>query len=122
MYAGVWEGRTIAKNKAIYGELVTKWEQDPTFEAGHGIESCFSVQQRAYQALIEIGNSVHNEVAIITHNACIKSVMCKILHIPLTERICFDIGNTSLNILDYNKELAKFQVKTLNEVSYLEEM
>ncbi len=117
---GIWQGHTVAENKAIYGGLVARWEQDPTFDAGYGIESYFSVQQRAYQTLTEIGNGVYDEVAVITHGAWIKSVICKLLHIPLSKRFCFDVGNTSFNILDYNKEHGKFQVKTLNEVSHLE--
>lgn len=56
-------------------------------------------------------------MAVVSHGALIKTLICSFLHMGLNALHTFDISNASVTTVLYEKE--RFKVITLNDVCHL---
>ncbi len=111
---GEWEGLTLKEMEQCYGDLYKEWNINEAAHVGFGIENYKSLQNRAFAALSEICSTEYNAVLLVTHGTWIRALMCKLLHIPLCYRNFFEIDNTGINVIEYDKNNCSFKVITLN--------
>lgn len=116
---GEWEGLTTEEILEKYKDLFLKWETIPTEEIGLGIENYTQLQLRAFNTIKEICDKENDDIAIVSHGAWIRSLICKFLNIPLNNRMGFEILNTGITIVDYNKDNNVFKVITLNDANHI---
>ena len=119
---GKWEGLNFSEMAKKYPEELAQWESDDKAQVGMGVESNFDVQERAMAALLEICEAEKKDTLIVSHGGLINRLMCRLLHIPLKNRLSFTIHNTSLSIIEcvFTGDMPRFQVVTLNDFSHLQ--
>jgi broad specificity phosphatase PhoE len=124
IHLGPWEGKTFEEIKSAYPKAFDEWEKDPAAKVGTDIESYKEVEIRAFDALMAIVKKGQDNILIVSHGAWIRALLCKILHIDLSERLFFHTGNTGLTIIEYGNRFVgenNFAVITMNDVSHLKE-
>ncbi len=119
---GPWQGKTSEEAYAHNPELFTLWEKEPEREIGFGIESYGGLQKRAVKVLTDICQGTDENCLIVSHGAWIRALVSHILYIPLNERLCFDIDNTSITVIKYNPKKNRFKIKTLNDINHLKNL
>ncbi len=118
---GTWEGHTFSEIKRVYPALVEKWITDPTaVELPEG-ESFTAVKQRAYRAVKEImaKNEYSGRVAVVSHGATIRTILCAVLDLPLKAIWQIEQGNTAVNIIKFPETRPPI-VALLNSTCHLE--
>lgn len=117
---GLWEGLT-------FDEIYNKWPKEaaqfietPALVKIPQGESVIELQQRAMLALDKIcKNHINQTVIIVTHGGFIKTVIAKILHMPLSSMWNLEIGNTSITKIKYFHEIKCCQLTLLNDLHHL---
>ncbi len=99
---GRWEGLTRREVESRFGGEYAQWEQDPFTFAPDGGESGLHVVARALPTVREIIVRHPNEtVAVVSHRATIRLVMCLLLGIDARGyRDRLDQAPACLNVLD----------------------
>ena len=118
---GVWEGLSFREISERYPNEFARWDNDPQAEVGMGVESNFSLQERARAALVDICLTERKDTLIVTHGGWMNRLLCFLLSIPLDKRMRIRLDNTGLCILDVSlvDEEPKIQVVTVNDYSHL---
>lgn len=111
---GDWEGLGYDEVEIKFKEDYKKWIKSNKEEIGHSVENFFDLQERSYKAFLDICENNEENVLLVGHGTWIRALMCKLLHIPLEHRNCFDIDNVSITTIEY--ENGKILVRTLNEL------
>ena len=119
---GKLEGLNFSEMAKKYPKELAHWESDDKAQVGMGVESNFDAQERAMAALLEICETEKKDTLVVSHGGLITRLMCRLLHIPLKNRMCFSIQNTSLSIIEcvFATDMPRFQVVTLNDFSHLQ--
>lgn len=110
----------IEENFADFIHETNKFEADIPYPGG---ESGQEVFQRAIGVIYEIIESGKEEVAIVTHGGVIRALVSELMGAGLSQRGRFgrSLENTSITVLEYNKETKKFYLQSFNDAAHLEE-
>jgi len=103
---GDWEGRTYQEIKRLYPELVQQWITDPSSVQLPQGEDFGLVKKRAYEAVKEIieCRQYEGRIAVVSHGATIRTILCSVLDLPLKAMWQIEQGNTALNIIKFHKD------------------
>lgn len=84
-------------------------------------ESMEDVTKRMYKKMLEIAHeNIGKTILICSHGVAIEAFLRQITRIPFSEnREEYSQKNTSLNIVEYDDEEGKFEIKVLNDISHL---
>ncbi|MBO8168299.1 MAG: alpha-ribazole phosphatase [Thermoanaerobacteraceae bacterium] len=119
---GHWEGRTFNEIKKIYPDLVAQWIADPSQVQLPGGEDFVTVKKRSYKAVQEIVEE-HNysgRVAVVSHGATIRTILCSVLDLPLKAMWQMEQGNTAVNIIKFPKDYPPI-VALVNSTCHLDQ-
>lgn len=79
---GAWAGRTVETFSAAERDRFLQWQRQPDV-ALPGAEDPRTIQKRAFDRLVERTRPSHGCVAIVTHDAILQLLLCRILGIDL---------------------------------------
>lgn len=117
---GLWEGLLPEEIRAAFPEIQKAWRETPDQVQLPGGESLQAVDARAWAAFIEAcaGLAEEDAVLIVTHDAVNRTLLCRILGLPLSRVWAFRQASTCLNLLE-GPDLEHLQVVRLNDASHL---
>lgn len=113
---GEWQGRSFADVRREDPERARLFSERPDCPAPGG-ESYPELQRRALRALEVPLASGLETVAVVSHGALLKTLICHFLCMDLAAIHTFDIANASVSAALY--EGGRFKVITLNDMSHL---
>lgn len=119
---GEWEGWTTSEVLEKHADKFNTWETNHEAQIGLGVETNYELQQRAWTAFDAIAQKEVGDTLIVTHGAWIHRLMCKLLGVPLQQRMNIAyLANVGISIVNCEKEgdLRKYSVSTLNDASHL---
>ena len=116
---GEWEGCTKEEIAVKHGEKFLQWQTESNAEIGMGVENNFNLQQRVLQTTESICKSEQDTFLIVTHGAWTRALICKILDIPMKNRMLFEIKNTGVSIIEYDRNGNSFDIVTINDMCHL---
>ncbi len=103
MNLGRWEGLTWSEVKEKENELYNSWYQNRnTLRTPEG-ESYDEVLSRTLSAVRSILAKESKDIAIVSHGAVIKCLLCYINNVPFDQMNQFRTGNTSITVIDAAK-------------------
>ena len=127
---GDLDGRTIEDIQQNNSEFIERWRDEDIAELRFpGGETMGEAQARMVAALDEIaerhGQDGECDVAVVSHNLALKSLLAHALGVPLTAARRFEIGLASLSVVERRPgeagAPAGWSVVTLNERCHLPE-
>ena len=116
--AGQLDGLTGTEMRQRYPEFTRLWDKDSATAQMPGGESMVDVQLRAWRAVMNLAEShPDSTVVAVSHNFTIKSIICKVLNIPLgtSRQLRHDLG--AITRLDVRGDQSL--VVSLNENGHL---
>ena len=121
IHLGKWEGFTTQEIIEKYGRLFVEWENNPVAQVGLGVENMLDLQRRAYDEFCAIATQKIDKLAIVTHGTWTRCLLCKLLNIPLENRMNFSVDNAGISVIDCTKNGngLSFTVITMNDISHL---
>ncbi len=121
MSFGIYDGKTWEEVNKINPKI--KQTQNETNEIRNipEQESMENVTKRVYRKMLENAQeNLGKTVLICSHGVAIEAFLRQITKIPFSEsREEYSQKNTSLNIVEYDDEEGKFEIKVLNDKSHL---
>lgn len=94
---GDLEGVTGEEMRAGWPEVYAGWNANPASVSMPGGESLTDLQERAWNSLLELERARPREetLVVVSHNFTIRSMICKVLGIPLTNfhRMSLSLGS-----------------------------
>lgn len=115
---GDFEGKQqTPEQKAMYWEMINKWNKGDLHAKIPNGESPFEMQQRQKRALDIILNQPESEILICMHGRAMKSLLCLLLNQPLTQMEQFQHRNLCLYEVHINAE--KYHLMRANDVTHL---
>lgn len=97
---GHWEGHTADEVDKLWPGMLGTWHSAPekvTMPGGEGLED---VQTRSWKALEDVLAGPGERVAIFSHDAVIKVILCLVLGCPLSSFWRFRIANGSITLIE----------------------
>ncbi len=116
---GEWEGKTWAEIQAAWPELSAQWSLAGGNVKMPGGESYQELKDRVTAALFDIIGKGGQDIMLVMHGAAIRALICGMLDLDITKRLCFDVYNTAVGIFDYNPESKRFKVALMNSTEHL---
>lgn len=106
---------------ARYGDFMERRRallEDLAFPGG---ECGADVFARAYPFLCAVAESGHKHAVIVTHGGTIRAILAGVLHMEQRFRLALTktLENTSVTILEYNRQRNWFTVETVNDYAHL---
>ncbi|MFT5685034.1 MAG: broad specificity phosphatase PhoE, partial [Myxococcota bacterium] len=100
---GHLEGKTAQALVSEHAEFFAAWKIDPASCRVPGGESFQECQARGMAALTELAEQAQPgpPVLVVTHNMLIRSVVCAIRGLPLSQFRNIDQENAAVNLLSY---------------------
>lgn len=117
---GDWQGMTWSEISKKHGDLLKEFEKSGNLASIYNGESYQDMQDRAYSFLSRFERDEEASYLFVTHSGTIKTLICKVLGLPLERRQRFTISNLSISTLYYSSSGA-WSVSSLNETSYMED-
>ncbi|MCE2787245.1 MAG: histidine phosphatase family protein [Bacteroidota bacterium] len=115
---GDFEGKQqTPEQKAMYWEMIYKWNEGDLHAKIPNGESPFEMQQRQKRALKMILNQPESEILICMHGRAMKSFLCLLLNQPLTQMEQFQHRNLCLYEVHIDTE--ECHLKRANDVTHL---
>jgi len=117
---GQWEGLLADEIRASFPELQRAWRETPDQVQLPGGESLRAVDARAWPAFRAACSGLEAEEVglIVTHDAVNRTLLCRVLGLPLARVWSFRQASTCLNLLE-GPDLDHLQVVRLNDASHL---
>jgi broad specificity phosphatase PhoE len=116
---GHWEGMVHKDVEQQFAAEYKAWDQDPLLTPPPGGESGLSVLARSLPALAKIvSDHPHETVAVVSHKATIRLLLCSILGIDLRmfrARLAQDTAG--LNIIEF-RDINNGRVTLMNDISH----
>ena len=115
---GAFQGLTREQSLAAYPTEATAYFADPESVTPPDGESMSAVQRRALSALdfIEKDAEGCQRIALVSHGATIKTLVCAVMNMPLDHFSRFDISNCSLSVI--KSENGARRLITLNDLAH----
>lgn len=119
---GDWEGLFTSEVRERWGELLSQWHTEPerVRMPGGGGETLEEVCGRAVAGVEKIAAKYSGDVAVASHDAVIKVLLCYYLGAPLSSFWRFQIANCSMTIIEFSKEKPP-RVSLMGDAHYLGE-
>jgi broad specificity phosphatase PhoE len=114
---GPWAGRELETLSADERAEFHRWARDPEVNLS-GAEPPATVQIRAVSALEEVARGNEATVAIVTHDAVLQLILCRLLSIDLRSYRGLTFHTASLTEIEHAGE--GFRVRLLNSTWHLE--
>lgn len=100
MNLGRWEGLTWNEVKEVESEFYKTWYLNRnTYKTPEG-ESYEEVLLRSLAAIQSILRNESKDIAIVSHGAVIKCLLCHVNNVPFDQMDQFQTGNTSISIIE----------------------
>lgn len=117
---GQWEGLLAEDIRSRFPDLQKAWRETPDQVQLPGGESLRVVDARAWPAFREAcsGLGAEEMALIVTHDAVNRTLLCRVLGLPLARVWSFRQASTCLNLLE-GPDLDHLQVVRLNDASHL---
>lgn len=111
--------REIDLRYGAFMERRRNLEADLAFPGG---ECGADVFARAYPFLQGLAKSGAQHALVVTHGGTIRAVLAGVLHMEQRFRLALTrtLENTSMTVLEYNKQRGWFTVETINDYAHLE--
>ena len=105
---GDWEGLLAGDVALNWSHLLAEWHNTPenVRMPGLGGETLLDVQKRSVLAVSSISLKYSGDVAIVSHDAVIKVLLCYWLDAPLSSFWRFQIPNCSITVVEVKKDKA----------------
>jgi probable phosphoglycerate mutase len=119
MDLGDFEGYLGSDLNKEHPEFLRKWREDPSsVRMPHG-EALEEVQERAWAVVQEI-SATHHEggVLLCAHNFVIRTILCKILGMPMSDFRRFRLSVGSISIIELSG--GRYSVVCINDTCHLE--
>ncbi|HSV97346.1 MAG TPA: histidine phosphatase family protein [Spirochaetota bacterium] len=113
---GMFEGMSFGELARDHGDFLRKWAADPASVVIPGGESLAALQERAWRAVCRITVSCDNAL-VISHNFTITTILCKILHMPLSDFRRIRLDNASKTIVEAAESV--FRAIVINDTAHL---
>jgi broad specificity phosphatase PhoE len=117
---GEFEGLTLTELVENHSDFLAKWFREPADVRLPGGETLREMQERAWAALEKIieANS-DGSAAVVSHNLCNLSLLCRILNLDLTDfrRLHQDVAGIS--VIEFGGRWPHPIVLRLNDTSHL---
>jgi len=97
---GLWEGHTAGEVENLWPGMPALWHSNPEEVTMPEGESLQDVSVRAWRAFGEILAGPGNAVALFSHDAVLKVLLCRIFGCPLSSFWRFRLGNGSITLLE----------------------
>ncbi|MCF7935839.1 MAG: histidine phosphatase family protein [Synergistales bacterium] len=113
---GEWEGLSAGEVERRWPGMLTTWHSTPEAVVMPGGESLSMVQrrvERGMQNLLDLGGSA---VALFTHDAVLKVMLCSMLGLPLGAFWSFQMANAGISLLE--RRDARWRVQLLGDVCH----
>ena len=102
MHLGELDGLTEEEVQRLHHDVVTAWRTDPTEVVMPGGESIRQVQERAWRAVDKIRAKHQGEtVLVVGHHTANKTILCRLLGIPLKKARILRQPPCSLSVVDF---------------------
>ena len=104
--AGEWEGRLLTDIEKEYPEQFYNWRNNSGIFQAPGGESMVQVYERTGAAISDIlKNEKGKTVCVVSHGCAIKTIMCRIQGLDISEIDKVPIGtNVSLNVIVFDDD------------------
>lgn len=80
--------------------MLDLWHSSPEKVAMPGGESLHEVSERSWEVLRNIIAGPENTVAVFSHDAVVKVILCRVLGCPLSSFWRFRIANGSITLIE----------------------
>lgn len=97
---GLWEGHTAEEVEKLWPGMLGTWHSHPEKVIMPEGESLEDVQNRAWAALEDLFPAPGERIALFSHDAVIKVLLCRVLGCPLSSFWRFRIANGSITLLE----------------------
>jgi len=97
---GRWEGHTVEEIEKLWPGMLGTWHSHPEKVIMPEGETLRDVQARAWAALEDVIAAPGNRVAVFSHDAVIKVLLCRVLGCPLSSFWRFRIANGSITLIE----------------------
>ena len=116
---GTWEGKLAAEIEAEDGDRYRAWRETPEKVKMPNGESLKQVAERAWPAFAGAceGMEVDETLLVVSHDAVIRVLLCRILGLPLSRMWAFRQAPTTLNLLE-GPDLDHLDVVRLNDCAH----
>ena len=107
---GLWEGHTASEMEKLWPGMLPLWHSTPekvTMPEGENLDD---VKTRAWIALEDVIAAPGNRVAVFSHDAVIKVILCEVLGCPLSSFWRFRIANGSITLLEAGEKRLSLHV------------
>jgi probable phosphoglycerate mutase len=117
---GHWEGLLPEEIRAAFPEVHKAWRETPDQVLLPGGESLQAVDARAWAAFRAACEGLGEEevVFIVTHDAVNRTLLCRVMGLPLSRVWAFRQASACLNLLE-GPDLEHLQVVRINDASHL---
>lgn len=117
---GQWEGLLPHEIRGAFPELQRAWRETPDQVQLPGGESLREVDARAWPAFQAAcrGLGAEDLVLIVTHDGVNRTLLCRVLGLPLARVWSFRQASACLNLLE-GSDLEHLQVVRINDASHL---
>jgi probable phosphoglycerate mutase len=114
----LWNGKNILEVLSEFKDEFEIWRTDPYAEI-NGVEPLANLQSRAVKSFkrIVLNHSDDSNIIIVSHALWLKSLICWILRMPLSENRRLRINNASITMVSYDR--GEFYLESLNETWHL---
>jgi len=99
---GKWEGLVAYQIEQKWPGMLEKWHLDPHMVTMPDGENLLDVQKRAVKTISEILSPEHENIAIVSHDAVLKVLLCYWLDCPVRSFWKFQLSNCSITMVEYN--------------------
>ncbi len=100
MNLGRWEGFTWKEVKEEDSEIYNAWYPERNTKKTPDGESYEDVLSRSLAAVQSILKNESKDIAIVSHGAVIKCLLCHVNNVPFDQMDQFRTGNTSITIIE----------------------
>jgi broad specificity phosphatase PhoE len=116
---GSWEGKLAAEIEAEDGDRFRAWRETPDKVKMPNGESLKQVAERAWPSFAAAceGMGADETLLVVSHDAVIRVLLCRILGLPLSRMWAFRQAPTTLNLLE-GPDVDHLEVVRLNDCSH----
>lgn len=118
---GVWEGLKLTEIALRYPKENRVWKEEPwNFKIENG-EPMRTVYDRIWKTILElVEKNPGKNICAVSHVCAIRNFLCRACGWPIEKMQQIPwVGNTSVNIIDFNEEL-KPKIITVNDLAHLD--
>lgn len=122
MYFGIYDGKKWEEVNKINPEIDRLHTETNEIKEIPGQETSKQVAERMYDILTKIAKSnLGKNILVCSHGVAIEAFLRKVTGEPFVNKVDeYSQRNTSINIVEYDSDLNKFQVLKLNDRTHFE--